>query len=105
VLSAEEARAAGGFPGAAMVIALKPDVRMGGRFEDPVLAPALPRGDHGFLPENAAMDASFLVVGPGIPANRDLGRIDMRDVAPTLAALLGVPLPSAEGRNRLARPQ
>jgi len=101
VLSAEEARAAGGFPGAAMVIALKPDVRMGGRFEDPVLAPALPRGDHGFLPENAAMDASFLVVGPGIPANRDLGRIDMRDVAPTLAALLGVPLAGAEGRNRL----
>ena len=102
VLSSDEARAAGGFPGAALVVAVKPDVRMSGRFEDPVLAPALPRGDHGFLPENAAMDASFLVVGPGIPANRDLGRIDMRDVAPTLAALLGVPLPSAEGRNRLA---
>lgn len=101
VLDRAQARAEGGFPGAAFVVALKPDVRLSGRFEDPVLGPGLAKGDHGFLPQNAAMDASFFVVGPGVPAGRDLGRIDLRDVAPTLAALVGVALPSAEGRDLL----
>jgi hypothetical protein len=47
------------------------------------------------------MDASFFVAGPGIAPGRDLGRIDMRDIAPTLAGLLRVSLPAAEGRDRL----
>jgi hypothetical protein len=47
------------------------------------------------------MESSFYIVGEGIPAARNLGAIDMRDVAPTIAARLGVPLPRAKGRNRL----
>jgi hypothetical protein len=34
-----------------------------------------------------------------VPAGRAVGTIDMRDVAPTLAAILGVRLPAAEGRD------
>ena len=106
LLDRAQARAAGGFPDAAFVVGLKPDVRLSGRFEAPILGPALSKGDHGFLPQNAEMDAAFFLVGPSVPAARDLGRIDMRDVAPTLAALLGVALPNAEGRDLLkgARP-
>ena len=48
------------------------------------------------------MHAAFFIAGPGIPRGRDLGRVDMRDIAPTVAALLGLPLPTAEGRNLLA---
>jgi len=48
------------------------------------------------------MDASFFLVGQAVHRKGNLGRIDMRDVAPTLAALLGVALPQAEGKNRLA---
>ena len=58
-------------------------------------------GDHGFLPENADMDAAFFLAGPGVPAGLALGRVDMRDIAPTLAGLLRVPLPAAEGRDVL----
>jgi hypothetical protein len=47
------------------------------------------------------MDAAFFVAGPGIAAGRRLGRIDMRDVAPTLAARLDLTLPAAEGRDVL----
>jgi hypothetical protein len=103
ILSRDEARAAGGFPDAAFVVALKPDVRLSGRLEAPILAPGLPKGDHGFLPQNPEMDAAFFVVGPGVPAGKDLGRIEMRDVAPTLAALLGLKLERAEGRDRLSK--
>jgi hypothetical protein len=60
-----------------------------------------PWGTHGNLPDDRAMDAAFFVAGPGIPAGRALGRIDMRDVAPTLAARLDLALPAAEGRDVL----
>jgi hypothetical protein len=48
------------------------------------------------------MDAAFLLSGPLVPAGLDLGRIDMRDVAPTLAGQIGLSLPQAEGRDCLA---
>ena len=36
---------------------------------------------------------------PGAADRKVADRIDMRDIAPTLAHLLGVPLPAAEGKN------
>ena len=53
-------------------------------------------GMHGYLPDVAAMRASFFIVGPTIPAGRDLGVIDQRAIAPTLARLLDVRLAAAE---------
>jgi hypothetical protein len=103
ILTGEEARAAGGFPDAAFVVGVRSDRRIGRKLEGPVLLLGiLHHGDHGFLPDNREMDATFLITGPGIPAGRDLGRIDMRDIAPTLAAVLHLSLPAAEGRDLLA---
>jgi hypothetical protein len=45
--------------------------------------------------------ASFFLVGPGVPAAKDLGVIDMRNIAPTLAHEVGLELPSADGKNVL----
>jgi hypothetical protein len=53
------------------------------------------------VPELPDLRAAFLVVGPGVRAGKSLGLIDMRDVAPTLAALVGLSLPGAEGHNVL----
>jgi predicted AlkP superfamily pyrophosphatase or phosphodiesterase len=101
VLDGAQARAAGAFPDAAFVVAAQADTSISDTMEEPLVGPRLPMGEHGHLPEERAMDGVFLVVGPGAPAGRDLGRIDMRDIAPTLAALLGVPLPEAEGKALL----
>jgi len=49
------------------------------------------------------MNSSFFIAGPGVAAQRDLGQIDMRDIAPTIASFLGVSLPSAEGRKLMLR--
>jgi predicted AlkP superfamily pyrophosphatase or phosphodiesterase len=92
VLSGEEAAARGGFPGAAFVVGLRPRA---------ATTQGAMVGEHGFLPENPEMDAAFLLSGPGVPGGLDLGRIDMRDVAPTLAGRLGLHLPAAEGRDRI----
>ena len=104
VLDGPAARAAGSHPDAAFVVSAMPGVRIVDPIEGEVVQPGVPRGTHGFLPDTPDMHAAFFIAGPGIPRGRDLGRVDMRDVAPTLAALLGLPLPTAEGRNLLASP-
>jgi len=93
-----------GFPGADFVVSVSGSYRLGGSLEGKVLRPGLPRGTHGHAPDLTDEDASFFIAGPGIPAGLALGRIDMRDVAPTLAGRLGLELPAAEGRDRLGRP-
>jgi hypothetical protein len=42
------------------------------------------------------MRSTFLLMGPGVPKGDDLGVIDMRTIAPTLAEILGVTLSGAE---------
>jgi predicted AlkP superfamily pyrophosphatase or phosphodiesterase len=52
-------------------------------------------GSHGFSPEYPQMRAAFFIAGHGIAHHRDLGLIDMRQIAPTVAQQLGVRLPDA----------
>jgi predicted AlkP superfamily pyrophosphatase or phosphodiesterase len=53
------------------------------------------QGSHGFSPEYPEMRAAFFIAGPGIAHGRDLGLVDMRQIAPTVAQLLGVRLGQA----------
>ena len=72
VLDADGLHRRGGFPPASFLVGLKPGWEM-----------------------------AFFLVGPGVPAGRSLGLIDMRDVAPTLASRAGLALPGAEGKALL----
>jgi len=87
-----------GLPQAAFVVGMREGFRVGGNLDGPVSSAGKPGGTHGFLPDAAAMNASFFISGPGLAAGRDLGEIDMRDVAPTVASLLALTLPQADGR-------
>ncbi|ODT90227.1 MAG: hypothetical protein ABS86_04130 [Sphingobium sp. SCN 64-10] len=51
---------------------------------------------HGYFPGSPALRSSFFLLGKSIAKGKDLGVIDMRTIAPTLAGLLGAPLPDAE---------
>jgi hypothetical protein len=51
---------------------------------------------HGFLPSDPAMRSSLFVEGPGLARHGDLGEIDMRSIAPSVARILGVKLTGAE---------
>lgn len=66
----------------------------------PMLADSTYRGMHGYSPDLPDMDAVFVVAGKGVP-KRAFGKIDMRDIAPTLAHVMGATLPEAEGRSLL----
>lgn len=54
------------------------------------------KGMHGYFPAAPEMRSTFMIMGQGIPKGRKLGEIDMRAIAPTLAALMGGSLPDAE---------
>jgi predicted AlkP superfamily pyrophosphatase or phosphodiesterase len=98
VLEADELHQRGGYPPASFFVSLKPGWRTGSTLEGPVLSKLKPGGTHGALPDVPDLRASFFVIGPGVPAGRDLGIIDMRDIAPTLAHLAGLSLPTADGK-------
>ena len=56
------------------------------------LRPAM-RGAHGYRPEAPGMGALFLALGRGARPGSALGEVRAVDVAPTVLALLGIPVP------------
>ena len=99
VLDAAALRARGGFPSAAFLVGLKPDWHAGSSLSGALVGKAAMGGMHGHLPDLPDLHAAFFVVGPGVPAGRALGLIDMRDIPTTLARRLNLSLPAAEGKE------
>ncbi len=95
ILTHDEIVARGGFPDAAFLVDYKDGFDPGGALEGAVVEDAPSTGMHGYLPSRPAMRSSFFAEGHGISQGRDLGIIDMRQIAPTLAKLLMVSLPAA----------
>jgi hypothetical protein len=84
-------------PEAEFVVALKSGYRMGNAMTGP-LSTSATGGAHGAFSTRTMrpdMHSSFFIAGPGIAAGKDLGTIDIRQIAATLAGELKVPLPSA----------
>lgn len=84
-------------PTSEAVVAFKSGYRMGNAMTGPLVIPSK-GGAHGAYTTRTArldMHSSFFITGPGIAAGKNLGIVDMLQIAPTLAAELGVSLPAA----------
>lgn len=57
-----------------------------------------PYHGHGYLPDHPAMHTALVLSGAGIAPGVRLGHVRNLDVAPTIAALLGVSMREVEGR-------
>jgi predicted AlkP superfamily pyrophosphatase or phosphodiesterase len=87
----------GGFPDAAYLIVMKPGYAAGAATSGPLVVPQTTvHGGHGYWPLYPEMHSSFFVLGDGVAHGRDLGIIDMRQIAPTVAKILGAKMPSAK---------
>ena len=96
VLEANDIKQRGAFPGANFLVVMKLGYYALSEPTGEVVNEVHgTNGSHGFSPELPEMRASFFVSGPGIARHRDLGVIDMRRIAPTVAQLLHAPLPEA----------
>ena len=67
---------------------------------DKVISPTPgPRGSHGYLTTHPLMYASFVMSGAGVKQGVTLDEVSNMDVAPTIAAVLGVKMPDTDGRE------
>jgi predicted AlkP superfamily pyrophosphatase or phosphodiesterase len=99
VLTHDEILKRGGFPEAAYVVVFKSGYYAGNEETGPLITPiTASKGGHGFSPDQPEMRSSFFLAGPGIAPHRNLGQIDMLQIAPTVAAILNVPLPTAKAQ-------
>jgi predicted AlkP superfamily pyrophosphatase or phosphodiesterase len=88
----------GGTPMASFWVDFNPGYLMGADPAAPPVGPASVKGTHGYFPTHPEMRATFILAGPGIGKHGSLGEIDMRDIAPTLAKVMKVQLPDADGK-------
>jgi predicted AlkP superfamily pyrophosphatase or phosphodiesterase len=97
VLDRAEIAERGTFPDAAFLVVFKPGYYFGSNTSGDLVTP-IPgsRGSHGFSPEYPEMRSSFFAIGQGIARHRDLGVVDMRQIAPTVAGILRAPMPTAK---------
>jgi len=97
VLDRQEIARRGAFPDAAFLVVFKPGYYFGTDTTGALVTPVPgTQGSHGFSPEYPEMRASFFALGAGIAHHRDLGVVDMRQIAPTVARILRVPMPTAK---------
>jgi predicted AlkP superfamily pyrophosphatase or phosphodiesterase len=96
ILDQEQIASMGGDPHASFMIDMKSGFSVGGRLQGNILDPIPGTGNHGYLPDHPDLRSSFFAIGSGIPAHCDLGVIDMRQIAPTIAAWLNINLPDAK---------
>jgi len=101
ILDEAQIQQAGGTSTAQFWVDLKPGFQTSAaldakRVASSIAASVSGRGTHGYTPDHREMDSTFIITGPGIRTGHDLGRIDMRSIAPTLAKLMNLTFPAAE---------
>jgi predicted AlkP superfamily pyrophosphatase or phosphodiesterase len=85
----------GGAPVAEFWVDMRPGFALGSALDGPLVREVSVRGTHGYSPTHPELRAFFLIAGPEIRKGANVGDIDMRSIAPTLAKVLGVSLPAA----------
>ena len=87
----------GGMREASFAVDFRPGFAADNRYSGPIVRDtARELGAHGYAPSNPDVRSAFMLSGPGVAKQRDLGVVDMRQITPTAARLLGVTLKAAE---------
>lgn len=55
-------------------------------------------GTHGYFPDFREIRTGFVAYGPGISRGKEIPEMNLRDIAPAVAKMLGLSLPSAKGK-------
>lgn len=102
VLDRQQATRRGGFPLADWVLVADKGYEIRDDVTGDYCRTALSqKAQHGYSEAFPEMHASFMLTGKGIDAGRDIGEMNLIDIAPTLAELMGFSMPRAEGVSRI----
>jgi predicted AlkP superfamily pyrophosphatase or phosphodiesterase len=92
ILDQQKLQAMGSDPDAELMIEAAPGFCFSERSEGPVISnSAKDRGTHGYFPTSSGMEAMFIAVGREIAPGKNLGRVSLKQIAPTLARAMGLP--------------
>ncbi len=79
-------------PDAELMLEAAPGFYFSDRMDGPPVRDSVKdRGTHGHLPTRAGLEAMFIAVGREIAAGKNLGRVSLKQICPTLARLMGLP--------------
>ena len=95
VLDRKQIAALGGASEAAFWVDMKPNFSVINA-EGALVRTKKVGGTHGYAPTHPELLASFFIAGPGVQKGLSLGEIDMRSIAPTIAAYFSAKLPTAD---------
>lgn len=93
----EGVKAMGGSSAASYVLFFKPGFEAAKSPAQPLTGPSLVKGMHGYDPAFQEMRSTFIASGGPVKATGALSDMDMRQIAPYVAGLLGVQLPKPPG--------
>ena len=85
-------------PAPDLILAARNGYAFGGAAEGQPVVDVPESGSHGYLNDDPEMKSMFIAWGNGIRAGASLGEIDSIDIAPTIAALLGLKMENVDGR-------
>jgi predicted AlkP superfamily pyrophosphatase or phosphodiesterase len=94
ILDRQAIAALGGNPAAAFWVDMRTNFSVVNT-SGPLVSP-IKGGTHGYSPSHPEMLASFFMAGPDVRPGLALGEIDLRSIAPTVAAYLDFAFPSAD---------
>jgi predicted AlkP superfamily pyrophosphatase or phosphodiesterase len=98
VIDRAEIAKRGGAKEADFWVSFAPGYKGGKALTGPLITPSSDKGTHGYFPDWPEMRSTFVMAGPDVPKGKSLGEIDMRDIAPTVAKVMDVKLPTATGK-------
>ncbi|QHS58556.1 alkaline phosphatase family protein [Chitinophaga agri] len=91
VIDRKQLEAVGADPNAALALAAAKGVTIGGGVKGALIKDAK-GGTHGYYPDFKEIQTGFVAYGPGIAQGKNLKDIDLTDIAPVIAKLLGLKL-------------
>lgn len=100
IVEKDELERLGAAPEASFALAPRPGIDFKDDVDGALVRP-VQGATHGYLPTEPQMPTGLIVAGAGIRRGGAAARLEMVDIAPLIAELLGLPLPGAEGQAPL----
>jgi predicted AlkP superfamily pyrophosphatase or phosphodiesterase len=98
IVSRHQMNSVGGNPTVAFALTGENGAAFGNAVNGEAIRPGK-GGTHGYFPNTREIQTGFIAVGPGLKSNGTMIKeMNLRDIAPLVSKLLGVPFPSAEGK-------
>lgn len=98
IVERNELNRLGAYPDAALALVPVDGVSVGASALGAAIRPAAQKGTHGYLPTDPKLKTGFIVAGAGIKKGTVVDEMNLTDIAPLIAKLLGIAFKAPDGK-------